>query len=285
MARAHRNLLVSFALLSLPLAAAAQQEEIVWTFPAPSGTMMEVRNQTGRVVVESWNEPQVKVIAVRHSRAVEVHFEQAANAKQIHVHTHLLQSSAAASERTVDYTLWAPPDLQLKITLDSGNLQVADFREDVTIETVAANVLLRNLSGYTSVKTLNGSVQVESSSGRLEVTSISGNLSFRDLDTRYLVANTTSGDISYEGDFRSGGSYDFRNHDGAIEVWAPATASFELTANSVRGEVTSEFPLNRRSHGSVPQSAGARSLLGTVHSGEALVSLTSFSGRIRLRKR
>jgi len=283
MARARRSLLVSFALLALPLVAAAQQEEFVRTFPARSGTVLEVRNQTGRVVVESWNEPQVKVIAVRHSRAVEVHFEQAA--KQIHVHTHLVQSSGAASERTVDYTVWAPPTVQLKITLDSGTLQVADFSEDVTIETVAANVLLRNLSGYTSVKTLNGSVQVENSSGRLEATSISGSLSFRDLDTRYLVANTTSGDISYEGDFRSGGSYDFRNHDGAIEVSVPATASFELTANSVRGEVTSEFPLNRRSHARAPQVAGARSLLGTVHSGEALVSLTSFSGRIRLRKR
>ncbi|MGH9862972.1 MAG: DUF4097 family beta strand repeat-containing protein [Candidatus Acidiferrales bacterium] len=283
MARVRASLLVSFALLSLPLLAAAQQEEIVRTFPAPSGTVVEVRNQTGRVVLESWNEPQVKVIAVRRSRAVEVHFEQAS--KQIHIHTHVVQSSGAASDRTVDYTVWAPANVQLKITLDSGSLQIADFREDVTIETVAANVLLRNLSGYTSVKSLNGAVQVENSSGRLEATSISGNLSFRDLDTRYLAASTTSGDISYEGDFRSGGSYDFRNHDGAIEVWAPATASFELTANSVKGEVTSEFPLNRRSHGSVPKPAGARSLLGTVHTGEALVSLTSFSGRIRLRKR
>lgn len=277
--RSWRVVLV-LSLLGLPLAASA--EEVARTFAAGPGTVVEVRNLNGRVQIQAWNQNQIKVVAQRRTRAVEVHLDQSAN--HIHIDTHLLQSSAPASDRVVDYEIWAPADATLKIHLDAGTLRVEDFTEDVTIEAVAAAVLLRNLSGHTAVQTLNGSVQAERSPGRLEATSISGSLRFVEMDSRYLVAKTTSGDIYYEGDFRPGGSYEFVNHEGSIELRVPVTASFELNANSVKGEVTNEFPLIPRDRGRLPQLSASRSLLGTVRRGEAMVRVTSFSGTIRLRK-
>lgn len=274
-----RGLLV-LSLWALPLAAGA--EELTRTFPSDIDTVVEVRNLNGRVDIHAWDQQQVKVVARRRTRAVEIHLNQAGN--YIHIDTHLLQSSAAASERVVDYEVWAPPDANLKIHLDAGTLLVENFSDEVTVETVAATVVLRHLSGYTSVQTLNGSLEAERISGRLEATSISGSLRFQGMDTRYLVAKTTSGDIYYEGDFRPGGSYEFVNHEGSIELLIAATASFELDANAVKGEVMNEFPLTPRSHGRQPRGSVARSLLGTVHSGAAMVRVTSFSGTIRLRK-
>jgi len=273
-------LLLALALPFGGLAAAA--EEVVRSFPASDSTVLEIRNLSGRVEIRSWNQRQVKVVARRQTRAVETHFEETAN--QIHVHTHLLQSAAPASERVVDYQIWAPADINVKLHQDVGTVRIENFADDVNVETVAAQVELRNLTGHTSVQTLNGSVEVWRGAGRLDATSISGSLRFLDMDTRNLVARTTSGDIYFEGDFRPGGSYEFVNHQGAIELRVPSTASFELNANSVKGDVTSEFPFTPRSHGRLPHASVARSLLGTVHAGEAMVRVTSFSGTIRLRK-
>lgn len=281
MNRSARSLALLVAALALPLSVGAERLER--TFPAADDTVVELRNLSGQVTVRAWDRPQVQVVALRRSLVVETHIEQAAN--RIHIHTHLLQTSAPASDRVVDYEIWAPPYARLQLYLETGTLQVENFFDDVSVETVAATVELRNLSGHTSVKTLNGSVEAVRCSGRLEAASISGTLRFLETDTRYLVANTTSGDIFYEGDFRSGGSYDFLNHDGSIELRLPASASFELNANSVEGQVESELPVTPRSHGRVPQRAGMQSLLGTVHTGEAMVRATSFSGTIRVRKR
>lgn len=269
------------AALAWPLAARA--ERIEQTFAATTETVVEVKNLNGQVDIRAWEQPQVRVVAVRRSQAVETHFEQAAN--RIHLHTHLLQAAAPASDRVVDYEIWAPTYVQVKVRVEAGTLQIEGFNEDVSVEAVAATVRLRHLGGHTEVNTLNGSVQVERCSGRLEATSISGSLHFLDTESRYLVASTTSGDISYEGDFRRGGSYEFINHDGAIELRVPDTASFELNANSVQGEVISEIPLTSRPDGRVPQRSGMRSLLGTVHTGDAMVRATSFSGTIRVRRR
>lgn len=281
MNRSHRCLVFLVTLLALPLAARA--ERIERTFPVTSNPLVEVRNLNGRMVIQAWDQPQVRVVALRRSRAVETHFEQVAN--RVHLHTHLLQASAPASERVVDYEIWAPADARLKLRVEAGTVQIEGFRQDVTVKAVAASVLLRQLAGYTTVKTLNGSIEAVACSGRLEVTSISGSLRFLDMQNRFLVANTTSGDIFYQGGFLPGGTYDFLNHEGSIELLVPAQASFELTANSVQGQVINELSVKPRRHGRLPQRSGMRSLLGTVQTGDAMVRATSFSGTIRLRKR
>lgn len=278
--RKYEILLICLTALALPLASRA--ERIEQTFAADSDSVVEIRNLNGRVTVRSWSQPQVKVVALRRSRAVEVHLEQ--NANHIHVHTHMLQASTPASERSVDMEVWAPANANLEIRLEAGTLQVENFTEDINAEAVAATVLLRNLSGHTSVQTLNGSIRAERCSGRMEATSISGSLEFSDMTSRFLVARTTSGDIYYEGNFRPGGSYDFLNHEGSIDLRVPANASFELRANSVKGEVQNELPITSHQHGRLPRPSTARSLLGTVQTGEAMVRVTSFSGTIRLRK-
>lgn len=282
MRRSYRNCFLLLGVLTLALAATARAERIERSFTVTGDTVMEVRNLNGQVHIQAWEQPEVRMVAVRRSVAVEIHYEQTAN--RIHIHTHLLQSSAPASERVVDYQIWAPADTRIKVLVEAGTVRIENFSEYVSVDAVATTVLLRNLSGYTSVKTLNGSVQAEHCSGRLEASSISGSLRFLDPQIRFLVANTTSGDIIYQGNFRRGGSYDFQNHEGLIELLISSEASFELSANSVQGEVVNEFPLTPRGHGRVPQRGGMRSLLGTVHTGDAMVRVTSFSGTIRVRK-
>ncbi|MFQ5694556.1 MAG: DUF4097 domain-containing protein [Terriglobia bacterium] len=281
MTRLRPTLLFAAAALALPLAANAQRIE--QTYAVPDDVGIELRNLAGRVQFHSWPQRELRLVALQHTRAVEIHLTE--SPRRIHIHTHLLQNSVPASERAVDYEIWAPPTANLKINLESGTLLVENFSNDVTVDAVAATVTLRHLTGYTAVKTLNGSVTAERCAGRLEATSISGTLRFLETDTRFLVAETVAGDISYQGSFRHGGDYSFRSHEGTIEMLVPGSASFELHANSTHGEVISELPFKPRTHGRAPRSPGLRSLLGTVNSSDAMVRATSFSGTIHLRKK
>lgn len=285
-----RLTLLATALLVSPAASAQQTEEecfqdsrpIEKTFPATADTIVEVRNLHGQVKIHGWDKMQVRVIARPHSRAVEAHFERSAS--RIHIHTHLLQASAPASERVVDYKICAPANIHIEVELKTGTLDIENFSEDVNVVTVTASVSLHNLSGHTSVKTLNGSIRAERCAGRMEVETISGTVRFTDCAVNYLTASTTSGDIYYTGSLKYAGTYEFNSNEGAIELQLPADASFELSAHALQGEVTSEFPLKSRSHGRLPKRRFQSSLLGTTQSGAALVRATSFSGTIRIRK-
>ena len=276
-----RSVALLTAALILPLGAQAQRLEK--SFPADAETVVDLRNQVGQVRLHGWSQSLVKVVALRSGRAVEPHLEK--RAERVHIHTHVLDLGAPAGDRVVDYEIWAPPDVELSLYLESGSVLVENFTQDVRIEAPAADVRLYRVDGRASVETLSGSIEVERCSGRLELMSISGSIRLRDNDSRYVVAKNTSGDIFYDGDLQRGGSYEFRNNNGAIELILPATASFELNAQSSEGEVTNEFPFTPRAHGRAAPRGPYRSLLGTVQSGDAVVRATSLSGRIRVRKR
>lgn len=274
-------LFLSAVAFLLPTNLAAERSER--TLAASADTLVEVQNQSGRVQVHGWERPQVHVVADRHSRVTQVHFEQAAN--RLHIHTHVLQSDIPASERTVDYEIWMPAGASLDLHLDAGHVEIDGLRDAVKIETVAATITLRDLVGALEVTTTSGDVTLSRCGGRLKVESVSGNLTFLDTPGRSLTARTASGDIRYAGSLLGGGSYEFSNHQGAVELLLPPDASFELTARSVQGEVFSSFSLVPKSHGPMPSPTYARSLLGTVQSGAALVRVSTFSGKISIGKR
>ena len=274
-------LLLAFLGTALLFPAALSAQRVERTFPASPDTTIEIRNLHGQVTVHGWDRPQVKVIATPRTNAVEAHFEQPAS--RVHIHTHVLQSSVPIRDHMVDYEVWAPSNNSIEVVLKTGSLIMEDFSKDVNISTVTATVELRNISGHTSVETLNGSIRASQCGGRLETASISGTLRFTQCAAQFLSARTTSGDIYYTGSLKFGGTYEFHNHEGIIELLLPSDASFELSANAVQGQVANEFPLKARSHGRLPK-RGQRSLLGTSQSGAALVRVTSFSGTIRIRK-
>ncbi len=273
--------MVLAAAVLAPLAVSA--ERIERAFPADADTTVEIRNSIGQIKVHGWSQPQVKIVALRKTQAVEPHLEVKAN--RVYVHTHAVDTTAGAADRVADFEIWAPPDAQLDIYLESGSILVENFTETVRVESTAAGVRVYRLDGYSSISSLSGGIVVEACAGRVEVTTVSGTVWFRSNDSRNLVAGSTSGDIHYEGDVQRGGSFEFRTNSGDIDILLPPTASFELNARSVEGEVRNEFPLTPRSHGRPPQQANAlRSSFGTVLSGDALIRATSFSGTIRVRK-
>ncbi len=132
------------------------------------------------------------------------------------------------------------------------------------------------------VRSVAGDIELVRPSGSVEAYSITGSLHFVSPNTTRLHGSTTSGNILFEGDFMDRGDYILSAYSGDLTIACPSTASFELSAKTLKGKVINSLPMTHRRESASPQGA-SNSLLGTHNSARANVELTSFSGSIHIR--
>jgi len=98
-----------------------------------------------------------------------------------------------------------------------------------------------------------------------------------------VQVNSNKGNIAYDGDFGSGGQYLLVTNSGNIEAIAPAFASIDVVAESVKGKVINDFSLQPARSSFVERAGSA--FAGTLGKAASSVKLLSFSGKIHLKKR
>lgn len=249
------------------------------------GGIVNVVNSCGSVTLHPGNQHQVVVNATTHSDKVEVDANSVPDGKRVDIRTHALpQQKPTSAESSVDYDIAIPSGVSVTIstatapiTIDriDGDLSLSSDTGVVTVKNAAnARLDIRGVAAPVILTEVNGEVQVTSSNGSVQLTNVSG--------TRVRVS-TTSGNITYHGDFSGGGTYLLSTHTGAIDIALPESASVDLTARSLRGSVENDFPLQTKSHMTFVPDQG-RSFAGTSNSGSSSVELESFSGRIRVKK-
>ncbi len=275
--------LAAFALIFAIPAAAHQIEK---RFKVEDRPLVTIRNAHGKIRVQSWQQPEVLVVATHPGDKVEVDAEQFGN--RIEITTHRLAENLSLEELAADYQITVPEEAELQVRTDSGDIFVERVFGDMTFDTVAANLELQEVAGYLVIKTIGGSLVCIRCAGRLDFRSISGSIRLLEPMTSNLFAQTTSGSIFFDGEFLRGGVYRLQNSSGPIEVRFSESNSFELSAKSVFGRVESNTDLRPRAHSTEAFSApqGARRILsGIYNEGHAKVELISFNGTITIRKR
>jgi DUF4097 and DUF4098 domain-containing protein YvlB len=274
-------LLVSGLLLfGVPSASAHRLEK---HFVVEVHPVVTIHNPNGMITVKAWTKREVMVVANHGSRDVEVDAEQMGN--RVDVITHQLAESVGPEDLRADYEITVPEDAELQIHNDSGAVTVTNVLGDMNVETVAAGVDLEDAAGYLTVKTIGGSFQCLRCAGRIEATSISGSFRLVDLRSYHVRAQTSSGNILFNGDFLPNGTYRLKNYSGVIEVRFAPRDSFDLSATSLKGKVNNEATLTPPSHPSRFVPKFGKSLFGSFNSGRAKVELTSFDGTINILKR
>jgi DUF4097 and DUF4098 domain-containing protein YvlB len=121
--------------------------------------------------------------------------------------------------------------------------------------------------------------------GHVEVDSLSGNVTLKSVNGPLVQVISTSGWISYVGDFGDSGQYRLTSHSGDIEAIVPETISADVIADSVKGEVHNDIHLQPKEHN--PIILKGSSFVGSIgHAAiSSTVTLRTFSGKIHLRKR
>jgi DUF4097 and DUF4098 domain-containing protein YvlB len=136
------------------------------------------------------------------------------------------------------------------------------------------------------VKTIDGSLVCNRCSGKLEANSISGNVQMIQPTLDSVRVQTSSGNIFFDGSFLSRGIYIMKNFSGTIEVHFSPSDSFDVNANSLKGDVINQATFKPDTHGT-PRAASkwGHGFIGTMNDGHAKVELSSFSGTIKILKR
>jgi DUF4097 and DUF4098 domain-containing protein YvlB len=235
------------------------------------------------ITVKAWTKAEVMVISTPASDKVDVDAEQMGN--RVDISTHAVSQDVSSDDLRADYQINVPEDAELQIHNDSGEVNVANVLGDMNVETIGAGVDLQDTAGYLTIKTVGGSFQCIRCAGQVEVSSISGSFKLVDLRSYHVHAQTSTGNILFDGQFLPNGTYRLKNYSGAIEVRFSPGDSFDLSAMSLRGIVNNQAALTPKAHPQHFYSKFGNSLFGTFNAGRAKVELSSFDGTINILKR
>ena len=228
------------------------QQKFKQTYALEQTGTISVENIDGSIRIYCWNEPEVKLVAIKKAYSAErlsqIAIDVAATPKSLTIKTKFPPQPGWWSFRdrsgTVDYTIIAPQTV--KIT----NMSLAN-----------GDLLIEGLRG--------GSATASLSNGR-----IAAHNSFGDLHLR--VANGAL-DIFYDWWEEMLFSLNLATTNGGIRAILPGAAKINLDAETVKGNIASDFGKNRVKEGRVK-------MLQTFTSGESAPKwkLRSVNGNIRL---
>ncbi|HEX8734883.1 MAG TPA: DUF4097 family beta strand repeat-containing protein [Pyrinomonadaceae bacterium] len=175
----------------------------------------------------------------------------------------------------------------------------------VKVENIGGDISLNQIAGGIEAGTYQGDVMVEKSAGAMNLFATTGNIVVFDVEpsevgdifrakTRngavtlqsighsQVEAGSTSGSIRYNGGFTDGGQYTFITNSGAILLSVPPESSCRVNANYGLGAFQSDITLKDVQKSSAGQVQKLTALLGD---GDATLTLTTYSGAIRIKKK
>jgi DUF4097 and DUF4098 domain-containing protein YvlB len=251
-------LLLTAAVLAA-LQGTAQDPEFRWTGNLAAGKTLEVRGINGNVSAAATSGRGASVTALKRSRrsdisSVEIRVEEHADGVIICAVYPAQRDNEGCSER------------RHRNGRDNDNNDVSvNFTVQVPAgvkfvgRTVNGNVEANGLGADASISTVNGNVEV-STSGMAEATTVNGNV------------NVTVGRADWAG------SAEFHTVNGDVTVALPGSASTEVTASTVNGDISTDFPLT------VQGRFGPRRLSGTIGRGGRTLSLKTVNGSIAIER-
>ena len=205
----------------------------------------------------------------------------------------------------------------LTANAQSGDLDFAGIKRSVEAATIGGNISLRDSGGPTTLHSVGGSIEargVRPAAGgdTFEAATVGGDITLEEIGSAKVKVKTVGGSLSLSGALAAGARYEFKTFSGDISFALPLDSSFRLDATlSQGGELVTEFPLkiiteskepsSQSSRRSGPQAKGdltidpdalikgsnhgLQRISGVYGTGDALITVSSFSGAINLRKK
>ncbi len=304
-----------FFLIGLNLSEGAEKEKFEEKFTktvslAKDGEV-SLTNISGSIEVKTWDKGEVKIDALKISKATTVAKakENAAKVKitvekegnTLEIKTEYPKSKKAQKNSinvSVNYYLMIPAKAAAKITSVSGSVnlesiggaaKVKAISGTVTIkkadkgvdcDAVSGNIIVQDVTGNAYLKAISGKIDAEGIRGSIKASVVSGKIVLRNVSEADTVdAQVTSGSVSYEGKIKSDGRYTLTNHSGVVEMILPSDSGFEFEAKTFSGRIQSDFEIK------ISGEINKRKLSGVVNKGGAVVKLTTFSGNVYLKKK
>ena len=245
---------------AIPASAAELTQTIDRTFDVKPGASVKLNNVNGRITVTAWDQPRVKVVAVKKVEADRDEVQQVMNELRVDLQPHNGGLTIDTKypkrnegigglfswilgdhvEAQVTYELTVPRTMNVDVTNTNGGIRV------------------RDVSGNHDLDTTNGKIIVERCAGSLE-------------------ASTTNGSIEAElTKVNRGQPLRFETTNGRIEVELPPDLALDVDADTTNGSIHTDLPI-------ATKRASRNSLRGTINGGGTSLRMRTTNGGIEIR--
>ncbi|HEX7335262.1 MAG TPA: DUF4097 family beta strand repeat-containing protein [Pyrinomonadaceae bacterium] len=230
------------ALTSLSFNVAAQQQ-LSRRYPAGKNVRIELKNISGTITVESWNKNEIRLTATIESKKAQVLPKQTDQSLVVDV---MSDNRGRGDVGDINFKLQVPVNSYVDLETRTGNINVANIRSDL----VRAHV------------------------------STEGDIILTNIVASKVVAQNVMGDIFFDGEFSSGGNYEFKSNKGNITIRIPANSDFHFVASSPARRIAMNdfWNNNLKSH-------DGRKYEGYVGGGGSSLSIINYSGQITFLRR
>jgi DUF4097 and DUF4098 domain-containing protein YvlB len=171
---------------------------------------------------------------------------------------------------------------EIEAHAQSGDIDVRDAGDRLEVETLSGDVTIQGVRNDVAVHTLSGGVSLSGARGNVEVETVSGDIELRDVVSRTIRTNSTSGDLTFGGSIVSGGRYEFTTHSGELKLQLPANVGAQLSLSTFSGEIDSAFPITLKAGEHGIGADQAKKLNFTLGQGTARIIAETFSGDVTL---
>ncbi len=248
--------------------------ERVFSF-APGGDVV-VESTNGRIVVEAWDRPQVRVQITREVRAGDDELARVLMRElqaDVSVHpTEIRIESVYPKQRKVK-GLWDWIGRGVRSTNIHYYLQVPRSTS-LDLTTSNGEVRIRSIEGRVEASTTNGDVDVSHVRGTLEARTTNGAVRLVRIEGPADAA-TTNGSVSAQlMSLPSRGAMRLETTNGNVVLTLPREIHATLQAETTNGRVNINYPLTTQG------SISSRSIRGTIGGGGVRIELQTTNGNI-----
>ena len=110
--------------------------------------------------------------------------------------------------------VYVPEEATLEIVNNMGTVDVENIKGAVKVDVFEAGVKIAGVHGGVQATSLGSKLTISESTGPIQTTTVSGDIVFSKLDSNSVTANSTLGNISYEGDLSGLETTDFSTNEG-----------------------------------------------------------------------
>jgi hypothetical protein len=220
------------------------QQRVSRKFPAGKNVRLELKNLSGTITVETWAREEIRITATMEAPAVQFNPRQTEGGLVIDI---VSDNRGRGDVGDVNFKIQVPPRSSVDLETRSGQINVSNIQGEL----VRAHV-------WTS-----------------------GDITLSGINATRVFAFNTTGNIFFDGEFASGGTYEFKSGQGTITLRLPANCGFRLVATSPAQKIK----MGPFWHDGMKTIGEGRRIIGDVGDGRASVTVTNYQGDIKFLRR
>src|SRR6185503_2885660 len=240
----YTSALLAFLLVLGVSAQVSAQQKVSRHFPAGKNVRLELKNNSGTITVETWARDEIKITAIMEAPTARFNPRQTDSGLVIDI---VSDNRDRGDVGDMNFKIQVPARSSVDLETRRGQINVSNIQGDL----VRAHI------------------------------STSGDITLSGINAARVFASNTTGDIFFDGEFASGGTYEYKSYAGTITLHLPANCGFRLVATAPAKKIS----LGQFWHDGMKLMGEGRRIIGDVGDGRASVTVPTFQGNINFIRR